>query len=219
MEHYNVTDETLKERVSAAMQQHLQELSVQLGHPLRDQDCVDYIAKQTGVNYPITTWQQYRTGKRLRLPFMLLMSSLFKTSLASFLGTGVAKRDYAMAAANFGFPILHYGNTDIALVIPQDLAATMHLKPDTARGIRVTKANNASPNLRLGSLAIIDTSFNIPTLSGDYLIKKDNQAIFAAITATASDSGFKVQFGDTIEQMDKDDNKLVIIGRVVDTLG
>lgn len=217
---YLVTDEQLKAQSSTVLQQCLHDLSSKKGHPLRDIDCVDYVEQQTTVRFPTTTWQHYRNGSRLRLPFLLLMSYVFKRSLATFLGPELARKDYRMAASQNGFVLDDYSTGDVSMVIPRELANSMHLTPGTAKTMQITKANNASPNLRFGSIAIIDTSFVKPSLSGSYLILKDGQPMFAAITANGAGNDISLHYGETTSQLDGSAiAALGILGRVIDTIG
>lgn len=217
---YLVTDDQLKDNVSNVMQQQLQELAIRESRPMRDTDYVEFIERNTGVLYPVTTWQQYRKGLRMRLPFLLLMSYLFKRPLAAFLGADIARKDYRLAAEANSFVLCDYISGDISMTIPREVAKALNLDAATARVLQVTKNNNASAELRFGSLAIIDTSYTKPSLSGSYLIQKDGKPVFAGITTNATSSDITLHFGEKAEPISAAElSKLTILGRVVTTLG
>lgn len=217
---YLVTDDQLKEQASTALQHLLHELAIQRGEKMREGDYIDFIEARTGTRYPATTWQHYRNGSRLRLPFILLMSYVFKRSIASFFGAELAKKDYRIAAQTFGFVLDDYITGEVAMTIPRENAKSMQLKEGFAKVLTVTKTNNASPELQPGTMAIIDTSFNEISLSGSYLIRKDDKPIFAAITANATGNDVTLQFGDNASQLDAAAiSKLQILGKVISVLG
>lgn len=174
-------DATLKKAISTSMNTHLQSLAGERGQKLRDIDVVEFIEQRTDQHIPVTTFRQYRAGERIKLPFFLMMSKLLKKPLASFFGDDFAKHDQALVLDRLGFQVLDFESGELTLLMPNDVASNLNLAEGSARSLKITTANNGSESLRIGSLAIIDTSLKKATVPGNYLVEADGHLRFMSL--------------------------------------
>lgn len=194
-------DATLKKAISASMNTHLQNLAGERGQKLRDIDVVEFIEQRTDQRMPVTTFRQYRAGERVRLPFFLMMSMLLKKPLATFFGDDFAKQDQNHVLERLGFQVCDFESGELTLLMPHDVASNLNLAAGNACSLKITTANNGTDTLRIGSLAIVDTSLKKAAVPGNYLVKSDDHLLFMSLNT------------------DERPKSGTIIGIVADTLG
>lgn len=227
-EYFQLTDDQMKGCSSRAINKLVSQLQERRGAGLVwDKDVVNLIAEKTGITFPMTTYRSYRAGERVRMPALETIAVAFNVPIAFFLGPERAEQDYQRAINYFEngggtlqnscFELPYYDiPNQLAASIPRAMATRLGLRKPDAAAIDVTRDNNGSPTLQIGSLAIIDTSYNSPGMSGDYLIRRFGKPVIANISAGV-DKFIKVQMQDNVSE--KRISDVVILGRVVGSIG
>lgn len=226
MDWFYRTDEQIKTLTSERLQKYLSDYQ----HSVNGEDMtylhfLDHLQKKTGYEIPLSTFRNYCHGIRLKIGFIMFMSTLLRIPIAELLGKDFAKADLANSLNQAGTVIYQYDSSEVGIVLPNAIATAQNIRKDSARSVNVTKENLMSGDLAPGCLAIIDTGINTPSLSGDYYITHkgqiNNPKYFVKLMVP-TDGDIKLQHSDgEIEELTKAqiNDKLSILGKVISRLG
>lgn len=227
---FMLSDDQIKGCVSRAITKLASQLQEDRGGAIVwDKDVIQFIKDNTGVEFPISTYRSYRNGDRQRLAALDVIAEAFNVPLAYFMGPDRLEMDRKRWVAYLecelenssvyedSFALPFFDNPKVTrAAIPQAQATRLGLKPGKARVIEVTRDNNGSNVLSIGSLAIVDISYSSIGMSGDYLINNDGTPMIVNVKAGFGKS-VKVQILDNV--IDQYTSDLDVLGRVVGSIG
>jgi len=147
---------------------------------ITDDVFAQHIHYKTGFEIQPTTLRQYRNGARFKVQFYIIISQLFQVPVAHFLmPANEAALDFDNQLKNLYIPIKDFQTGAIIAMLEPERAMMIGVSQNT-KGLVITKSNCESSGYIPGQIALIDTSINHVTASGDYIrMLKDSPTVIS----------------------------------------